>query len=90
MNLQFDNVNDYDLMHESVHDSILYWKKVKQDPSTHYDEEYINNRIHDFLYLLMKIENTPHLEWDGERYSMTDGEPEYYSAMIENNKKKYM
>ncbi len=94
MNIQFDSYEEYDLMVETVKSGILYWKKVKQDAQgkiciqcdgtqTHYTVDEADEKIGELLKLLMSIEATPHLEWNGE---MTEGAPEFYSSMIESNK----
>ena len=97
MNIQFDSYEEYDLMVESIKSGILYWKKVKQDAQgkicmqcdgtqTHYTVDEADEKITELLKLLMSIEATPHLEWNGEDYVMTEGAPEFYSSMIESNK----
>ena len=98
MKFIFDTAEDYDLMENTIKSGILYWKKVKQDAQgkiclqcsgemTHYTVEEAEGEITKLLELLMTIESTPHLEWNGRDYVMTEeGAPEYYSSMVENNK----
>ena len=98
MKIQFDTYEEFDLFVETTKSGILYWKKVKQDAQgkiclqcngeqTHYTVEEADEKITELLKLLMTIEATPHLEWNGEDYVMTEGEPEYYSSMVECNRK---
>ena len=98
MKFQFDTAEEYDLVEGSIRSGIMYWKKVKQDAQgkiclqcngeqTHYSVEYAEEQISELLNLLMKVEATPHLEWNGEEYLMTEENSEWYSAMIESNKR---
>ena len=95
MKFEFNNVLEYDLVWQSVHDSILYWKKVLQDAqgkiclsveghSTHYTEAYIIDQIGMYANLLKQIESTPHLEWNGEKEVLVDG-CDYHSHMVEKS-----
>ena len=98
MKIQFESAEDFDLLVETIKSGILYWKKVKQDAQgkiclqcsgemTHYTVEEADDKIEDLLRLLMTVECTPHLDWNGRDYVMTEeGEPKYYSSMVENNK----
>lgn len=98
MKFEFDTAEEFDQVRQAIHDSILYWKKVKQDAQgkicmqcngeqTHYSVEYAEEQMSSYLSLLVVVDATPHLEWDGEKYVMTEEDPEYYSSMIESNKK---
>lgn len=82
MNFQFNTVEEFDLLWQSVHDSIIYWKKVRQmcqgkinlnvdGSETHYDEKYCIDQMVSFAQLLKTIEDTPHPEWNGSSYSMS-------------------
>ena len=90
MKLLFDGHEDYDLLWQSVHDSILYWKRVKFDIKsglkTHYSTDYCDDQIKSYLELLVKIEDTEHEEWNGTEY-VTVKNPDYHSAMVETNRK---
>lgn len=92
MKFEFNTAEDYDLLWASVHDSIIFWKKVLQDAEgkitmnvdgshTHYSIHHALDRMEAYAELLMKIENTPHLEWDGEEYVKVDTVP-YHSVII--------
>ena len=92
MQFQFDDVLEFDALWGSVHDSILYWKKVKQDAQgkitlsvdgvqTHYSVEYADSQIVANAELLRDIENAPHPEWDGEKFVEVSN-PEFHSAII--------
>ena len=93
MKFHFETVNEYDALWQSVHDSILYWKKVRQDAQgkiclqangaqTHYDEKYAIDQMVEHAELLKQIENTPHPEWDGEKYVTTQGPAKYHSHIV--------
>ena len=92
MEFQFDTVEQYDALWGSVHDSILYWKKVRQDAQgkicmqcdgtqTHYDEKYCIDMIVMNAQLLKTIEDSPHPEWNGSSYEMSSP-PEFNSTII--------
>jgi hypothetical protein len=98
MKFEFNTAEEYDLVEGAIKSGIMYWKKVRQDAQgkiclqcngeqTHYDVEYADEQIGELLDLLMKVEATPHLEWDGEKYYMTEENPEWYSAMVESNRR---
>ena len=98
MKFSFDTAEEYDLVESAIHSGIMYWKKVRQDAQgkiclqcngekTHYSVEYADEQIGELLNLLMKVEATPHLEWDGKEYVMTEENPQWYSAMVESNRK---
>ena len=98
MKFQFDTAEEFDQVRGAVHDAVLYWKKVRQDAEgkicmqcngeqTHYSIECAEEQIGRFLSLLMVVEATPHLEWDGEKEVMTSEDPEYYSSMVESNRR---
>ena len=68
MKFSFDTVEEYDLVHGSVHDAILYWKKVRQDAQgkiciqcdgtqTHYTVEEAEAKIGEYLNLLVEVED---------------------------------
>ena len=96
MKFQFDTVNEYDRMWESVHAGILYWKKMRQDAQgkictqvdgnhTHYDEQYCIDQMVDCAQMLKVIEDTPHPEWNGSSYQMSS--PSYNSTIVEKTLK---
>ncbi len=98
MKFEFDTVEEYDLVEGAIKSGIMDWKKVRQDSQgkiclqcngekTHYTVEEADENITELLELLMKVECSPHLEWDGEKYVMTEENPEWFSSMVENNKK---
>ena len=99
MKFIFDTAEEYDLVEGAIKSGIMYWKKVRQDSQgkiclqcngdkTHYTVEEADENISELLNLLMKVECSPHLEWNGEEYVMTeDGKREYYSSMVECNRK---
>jgi hypothetical protein len=98
MKFVFDTSEEYDLVEGAIRSGIMYWKKVRQDAQgkiclqcngekTHYSVEEADENICELLNLLMKVEETPHLEWDGQDYVMTEENPKWYSAMVENNRK---
>ena len=73
---RFDTAAEYDLVHDSIRDSILYWKKMRQDAQgkiclqvsgeqTHYSVEECEAKMDEYLALLEKVHATPHYEWDG-------------------------
>lgn len=99
MKFQFDTAEEFDAISDAIHYGILYWKKVKQDAQgkiciqcngekTHYSVEESEEKITSLIDLLMSVEATPHLEWNGEEYVMTEENPQWYSAMVENNRPK--
>ncbi len=81
MKFIFESVDDYDRLWGSVHDSILYWKKVRQmcqgkinlnvDPNAenHYDEKYAIDKMIENAQLLRDIECSPHPEWNDDTNS---------------------
>jgi len=69
MKFIFESEADYDMMWNSVHESILYWKKVRQDAQgkiciqvdgtpTHYSEEEANEKMMANANILKMIEDT--------------------------------
>ena len=88
----FKTYEEYDRMWKITHNSILYWKKVRQDAEgkiclqcdgsqTHYSIREAEEEMQDALKLLQDIENTPHYSWDGEEFVWVEAE-EYPSSMI--------
>ena len=90
MKFEFDNVDEFNILWQSVHDSILHWKRVRRDSIsgglTHYTTDYAEDQIGTNVKLLMDIENNEHPEWDGRGYVMVEN-PEFHSCMVEQNKK---
>jgi len=97
MKFEFKTVTEYDALWSAVHDSILYWKKVRQDAQgkicmqveggqTHYDEKYCIDMIVENALLLKSIEDSPHPEWNGSTYVMSTP-PEFNSCIIEKSLK---
>jgi len=93
LKFSFDTVEEYDLMWGAVHDSILYWKKVRQDAQgkiclqvdgtqTHFDEKHAIDMMIQYASVLKDIEDTPHLEWNGDKYVMTESPLEFHSHII--------
>ena len=100
MKFEFNDILEYDLLWGSVHDSIVYWKKVLQDAQgkitlavdgnhTHYSEDYIIDQIGMYANLLKQIESTPHPEWNGEKEVMIEN-CDYHSHMVEKSLKMVM
>ncbi len=69
MKFIFENEAEYQMMWTSVHESILYWKKVLQDAQgkiclqvdgtpTHYSAEYAKEKMVENAKILMTIEDT--------------------------------
>lgn len=92
----FKTAEEYDRMRNIVHNSILYWRKIKQDAQgkicmqcngkqTHYSIREAEEEMQDALKMLQEIENTPHYEWNGEEYVWIEA-CEYPSSIISNNK----
>ena len=68
MKFVFDTYEEYQDLWQSVHDSIIYWKKVRQDvrgqiclqvngEKTHYTEEYANCQLARNANILKNIED---------------------------------
>ena len=92
MKFSFDTYEEYQDLWQSVHDSIIYWKKVKQmaegkinlnvdGSETHYDVQYSVDQMIRNALILKSIEDSPHPEWNGTEYVMVEG-TEYYSNII--------
>ena len=92
MKFQFDTVEEFDRLWQSVHDSIIYWKKVRQmcqgkinmnveGGPTHYDEQYCIDQMVDNARLLKEIEDSPHPEWSGTNYQMSS--PAINSSIVD-------
>lgn len=92
MKFEFSTVEEYDLLWASVHDSILFWKKVLQDAQgkitlnvdgthTHHSIQHALDRMEAYAELLVEIEDTPHIEWDGDKFVHVD-RVESYSSII--------
>ena len=86
MNITFDTYDEYQSLWNSVHDSIIYWKKVYQmtqgkinlnvDGSpTHYDAAYAVDKMVENALNLKTIEDSTRPEWDEETetYKNTTG-----------------
>ena len=94
MKFIFDSVDDYDRLWASVHDSILYWKKVRQmcqgkinlnvDPNAtnHYDERYAIDKMIENAIILRDIEDSPHPVWNDDTNSYDTKAEDYYSSII--------
>ena len=93
MKFEFETYEEYSDLWQSVHDSIIYWKKVRQDAqgkiclqvdgtNTHYDVKYATDQMIRNALILKAIEDTPHPEWNGTEYVMTEGTEENYSCII--------
>ena len=94
MKIQYDSYEEYDSLRESIHDSILYWKKVRQmcqgkinlnaDPNmeNHYTEEYAVDMMVKNALILDAIEKSPHPEWNSETQSYELVSDEYDSAIV--------
>ena len=74
MKFVFDSEVEYEMMWNSVHDSILYWKKVLQDAQgkiciqvdgtpTHYSEEEAIEKMKESANILKMIEDTKGVEY---------------------------
>ena len=74
MRFIFENEDEYQMMWNSAHESILYWKKVLQDAQgkiclqvdgtpTHYSVEEAKEKMIDNAKILMAIEDTQGVEW---------------------------
>ena len=92
MKFNFDTYDEYADLWQSVHDAIIYWKKVKQmaegkinmnvdGSEPHYDVKYATDQMIRNATILKTIEDSPHPEWNGSEYEMNDG-VEYYSNII--------
>ena len=75
MKFIFENEDESQMMWNSAHDSILYWKKVRQDAQgkiclqcdgspTHYSVDEAEENMQNALKTLQMIENTPHYAFD--------------------------
>ena len=79
MKITFDSYDEYLTLHQSIHDSIIHWKKIYQMTQglinmnvdggpTHYtSQEAIDMMVTNAL-LLKSIEDAPHPDWteDGD------------------------
>ena len=92
MKFEFETYEEYSDLWQSVHDSIIYWKKVRQDAQgkislqvdgthTHYDVEYANDQMIRNAKILKSIEDSTHPEWNGSGYDVVEG-TEFYSHII--------
>ena len=92
MKFSFDTYEDYQDLWQSVHDSIIYWKKVKQmaegkinlnvdGSQTHYSVEYAVDQMIRNAKILKQIEDSPHLDWNGSDYEIVQGR-EYNSHIV--------
>ena len=95
MKFQFDSVDEYEVLYSSIHDSIIYWKKVRQmcqgkinlnvdpDAENHYDEKYAIDKIIENGLLLKSLEDSPHPIWNDEINGYVLGVEEYNSHIVE-------
>ena len=92
MKMAFDDVMEYNTLWQSVHDSIIYWIKKRQEAQgkinmsvdgtgAPYDEQYCIDMMVTNALLLQKIEDLPHPEWDGTEYVLSEA-PEIHSSII--------
>ena len=92
----FESEDEYNDFHSALHDSILYWKKVRQDAEgkiclqcdgtqTHYSVQYAIDQMAECARLLALVEDSPHPEWDedSKSYVIVPGPAEYYSCIVE-------
>ena len=90
----FESYEDYDKLWQSVHDSIIYWRKVRQNcqgkinlqvdgGATHYSEKYAIDMIIQNALILKDIEDSPHPEWNDKTntYDIVNG-VDYNSIII--------
>ncbi len=74
MKFVFETEAEYTMMWNSVHASILYWTKVRQDAQgkicmqvdgtpTHYSEEEAIEKMKECANILKMIEDTKGLDW---------------------------
>jgi len=93
MKFIFETPTDYDELWSCVHDSIIYWKKVRQEcqgkiclqvdgSETHYDEEYVIKEMIDSALMLKAIEDSPHPVWNEETKSYELKTEDYNSGII--------
>ena len=92
MKFNFETYEEYQDLWQSVHDSIIYWKKVKQmaegkinmnvdGSETHYDVQYAVDQMIRNAQILKSIEDSTHPEWNGTEYKLVEG-TEYYSNIV--------
>ena len=94
MKFIFENEDEYMTLWQSVHDSIILWKKRLQEcqgkinmqvdgSKTHYDEKYCIDEMVRCAGVLRDIEDSPHPEWNDKTntYEVVDG-VDYYSTII--------
>ena len=92
MKFNFETYEEYQDLWQSVHDSILYWKKVKQmcegkinmnvdGSETHYDVKYATDQMIRNAQILKNIEDSPHPDWIGTEYVMVEG-TDCYSHIV--------
>ncbi len=92
----FKTAEEYERVYNIVKNSVLYWKKIRQDAQgkicmqcdgspTHYSIRYAEENMQDALKMIEEIENTPHYEWNGEEYVWIEA-CEYPSAIITSNR----
>ena len=93
MKFSFDTVEQYDALWGSVHDSILYWKKVRQDAQgkicmqidgthTHYTVEECDYKIDEYNKLLEMVIDTPYLTVTPSTYEAMNAEFERDGTMF--------
>ena len=92
MKFNFETYDEFADLWQSVHDSIIYWKKVRQDAQgkiclqvngekTHYTEEYANCQLARNAKILKDIEDSTRPEWNGTEYALVEG-TDCYSGII--------
>ena len=94
MKFSFDTYEEYQSLWDSVHASILYWKKVKQDAQgkiclqvdgtqTHYDVEEAEKEITNNARILKSVEDSTHPAWNSDTgcYEVRVG-VDFYSSII--------
>ena len=94
MKFEFTNEDDYQMLWQSVHDSIIYWQKKRQETQgkiclqvdgskTGETEENCINQMVQNAKILKAIEDSPHHEWsdDTKSFEFVHG-VESYSSII--------
>ena len=98
MKMVFDSYDEYQEFWNAAHSGILYWKKVLQmtqgkinmnvdGADTHYTEVEAVENMAEAAKVLMKVEDSTHPEWNGEKEEMVNGVT-CYSAIITQALKK--
>ena len=101
MKITFDNPDEYQTLHQSIHDSIIYWKKIYQMTQgqinmnvdggpTHWTSQDAIDKMVENALLLKSIEDSPRPEWtgDGTTGTIVDGD-DYESHLVHQTLKRF-